>query len=152
MNVVKNEEGVAVEILLVDDNPRDVELTLRSLRHHKILNRVHVARDGAEAVEFIFAEGAYAYRKEEKPPRVILLDYKMPKMDGLEVLQRIKANELTKTIPVVMLTSSNQDRDILDSYRLGANSYIVKPVDFQNFEQAISKFGFYWLLLNQPVK
>ncbi len=139
-----------VEILLVEDNPNDVELTLRALKKHNLANKVHVVRDGAEALEFIFAEGDYTGRDIDHNPRVILLDLKLPKVDGLEVLRKIKSEERTKVIPVVVLTSSREERDIVESYKLGVNSYIVKPVDFDKFVQAISEVGFYWLLLNQP--
>ncbi|MGE5443905.1 MAG: response regulator [Ignavibacteriales bacterium] len=139
-----------VEILLVEDNPNDVELTLRALKRHNLANKVHVVRDGAEALEFIFGEGDYTGRDIDHRPKVILLDRKLPKVDGLEVLRRIKSEERTKVIPVVVLTSSREERDIVESYKLGVNSYIVKPVDFDNFVQAVSKVGLYWLLLNQP--
>ena len=138
-----------VEILLVEDNPNDEELTLRALRKHNLANRVHVVRDGAEALEFIFATGVYNNRKVENGPKVVLLDLKLPKVDGLEVLRRIKSDERTKVIPVVVLTSSKEERDIVESYKLGVNSYIVKPVDFDKFIQAVTQLGFYWLLLNQ---
>jgi two-component system response regulator len=139
-----------VEILLVEDNPNDVELTLRALKKHNITNKVHVVKDGAEALEYIFAIGAYATRDINHNPRVILLDLKLPKVDGLEVLRQIKSNERTKMIPVVVLTSSKEERDLVESYRLGANSYITKPVDFESFVKAVSELGLYWLLLNQP--
>jgi CheY-like chemotaxis protein len=139
-----------VEILLVEDNPNDEELTLRALKKHNLTNKVHVVRDGAEALEFIFATGAYKDRKVENGPKVILLDLKLPKVDGLGVLRRIKSDERTKMTPVVVLTSSKEDRDIVESYKLGVNSYIVKPVDFDKFIQAVSQLGLYWLLLNQP--
>ncbi len=139
-----------IEILLVEDNPNDEELTLRALRKNNIANNVHVVRDGAEALDFIFATGIYAARRVESRPKVILLDLKLPKVDGLEVLRRIKADERTKTTPVVVLTSSKEERDIVDSYKLGVNSYIVKPVDFDKFLLAVSQLGLYWLLLNQP--
>jgi CheY-like chemotaxis protein len=139
-----------VEILLVEDNPNDVELTLRALKKHNLANKVHVVKDGAEALEYIFANGAYAHRKIEDHPRVILLDLKLPKVDGLEILRRIKSDERIKTIPVVVLTSSREERDLVESYRLGANSYITKPVDFESFVKAVSELGLYWLLLNQP--
>jgi two-component system response regulator len=144
--VVTNE----VEILLVEDNPNDVELTLRALKKHNITNKIHVVKDGAEALEYIFAKGVYANRKIEDYPKVILLDLKLPKVDGLEVLRQIKSNEQTKLIPVVVLTSSKEERDLVESYRLGANSYITKPVDFESFVKAVSELGLYWLLLNQP--
>ena len=139
-----------VEILLVEDNPNDVELTLRALKKHNLTNRVHVVKDGAEALEYIFANGAYAHRKVEDHPRVILLDLKLPKVDGLEVLRQIKSNEKTKMIPVVVLTSSKEERDLVESYRLGANRYIAKPVDFDKFVESVSELGLYWLLLNEP--
>ena len=139
-----------VEILLVEDNPNDVELTLLALKDNNLTNPVHVARDGAEALEFIFATGAYAGRSIDHAPKVILLDLKLPKVDGLEVLRQIKADSRTRTIPVVMLTSSREERDIVESYQLGVNSYITKPVDFDQFTQAVRTLGLYWLLLNQP--
>jgi len=139
-----------VQILLVEDNPNDVELTLRALKKHNLANKVHVAKDGAEALEYIFANGAYAHRKVDDRPKVVLLDLKLPKVDGLEVLRRIKSHERTKIIPVVVLTSSKEERDLLETYRLGANSYITKPVDFDKFVESVSELGLYWLLLNQP--
>ncbi len=139
-----------VEILLVEDNPNDEELTLRALRKNNIANNVHVVRDGAEALDFIFASGIYASRRVESRPKVILLDLKLPKVDGLEVLKRIKADERTNMTPVVVLTSSKEERDIVESYKLGVSSYIVKPVDFDKFILAVSQLGLYWLLLNQP--
>ena len=140
----------AVEILLVEDNPNDVELTLRVLKKNNISNRLHVVRDGAEALEFIFCTGAYADRDIKNGPKVVLLDLKLPKVDGLEVLRQIKADPRTKTIPVVVLTSSREERDVVQSYHLGVNSYIVKPVDFEQFTEAVRQFGLYWLLLNEP--
>jgi two-component system, response regulator len=139
-----------VEILLVEDNPNDVELTLRALKKNNLTNKVHVVKDGAEALEYIFATGAYASRDINCIPKVILLDLKLPKVDGLEVLRQIKSNERTKLIPVVVLTSSKEERDLIESYRLGANSYITKPVGFESFVKAVSELGLYWLLLNQP--
>lgn len=139
-----------IEILLVEDNPNDVELTLRALKKHNLANKVHVIKDGAEALEYIFANGSYAHRKVEDHPKVIFLDLKLPKVDGLEVLRRIKSDERTKIIPVVVLTSSKEERDLVESYRLGANSYITKPVDFESFVKAVTELGLYWLLLNQP--
>jgi CheY-like chemotaxis protein len=142
----------AVEILLVEDNPQDVELTLRALRKANVTNRILVAHDGEEALQFIFCEGPHAERKIEDGPRVVLLDLKLPKVDGLEVLQRIKGDPRTKVIPVVVLTSSREQRDVVESYQLGVNSYIVKPVDFKQFAVAAQQLGFYWTLLNQPPK
>ena len=139
-----------VEILLVEDNPTDVELTLRTLKKHNLANKVHVVRDGAEALDFIFATGAYKDRKIDKKPKVILLDLKLPKVDGLEVLRKIKLDERTKDVPVVVLTSSKEEQDRIESYRLGVNSYIVKPVDFTQFTKAVSELGLYWVLLNEP--
>ena len=138
-----------VEILLVEDNPNDVELTLRALKKHNLANKVHVVKDGAEALEYIFANGSYAHRKIEDHPKLILLDLKLPKVDGLEVLRRIKSDERTKVIPVVVLTSSKEERDLTESYRLGVNSYITKPVDFDKFVESVSELGLYWLLLNE---
>jgi CheY-like chemotaxis protein len=140
----------AVEILLVEDNPQDLELALRALRKANLTNRIQIARDGAEALAFVFCEGAHAARKIEDAPKVILLDLKLPKIDGMEVLQRIKSDPRTKSIPVVVLTSSKEQKDIVDSYKLGVNSYIVKPVNFERFAAAVQELGMYWLLLNQP--
>lgn len=138
-----------VEILLVEDNPNDVELALRALRKHNLANKVVVVRDGAEALDFVFASGAYAKREISDHPRVILLDLKLPKVDGLEVLQKIKSDERTKSIPVVVMTTSTEEQDLVKSYQLGVNSYILKPVDFKQFSESVSQLGFYWLLLNQ---
>jgi two-component system response regulator len=139
-----------VEILLVEDNPNDVELTLRALKKRNLANKVHVVKDGAEALEFIFGTGTYAERDINQIPKVILLDLKLPKVDGLEVLRIVKSDERTKVIPVVVLTSSKEESDLVESYRLGANSYITKPVDFDKFAQTVSEMGLYWLLVNQP--
>jgi two-component system response regulator len=139
-----------VEILLVEDNPNDLALTLRAFQKNNLANHIHVARDGAEAMEFIFCTGAYANRSIENGPKVILLDLKLPLIDGLEVLRRIKADPRTQRIPVVVLTSSREERDIVESYQLGVNSYIVKPVDFEQFTASVRSLGMYWLLLNQP--
>jgi two-component system, response regulator len=139
----------AFEILIVEDNPLDLEMTLRGLRKANIVNRIHVARDGAEALEYLFCEGAFADRRIEDVPRFVLLDLKLPKVDGLEVLARMKADPRTRAIPVVMLTSSKEQRDLVESYQLGVNSYIVKPVDFDKFVQAARELGTYWLMLNQ---
>ena len=139
-----------VEILLVEDNPDDVELTLRAFKRHKLTNRIHVARDGAEAIEFLFKSGNDGVRAANEGPRVILLDLKLPKVNGLEVLREIKQHERLRQIPIVVLTSSAEEPDIAECYKLGANSYIVKPVDFDRFSEAVRELGFYWLLLNRP--
>jgi len=139
-----------VEILLVEDNPNDLELTLHAFRKHNLANRVHVARDGAEALEFLFCTGAHKDRRIENIPHVVLLDLKLPKVNGLQVLQRMKEDARTRMIPVVVLTSSREDRDISECYRLGVNSYIVKPVNFEQFTEAVRQLGLYWLLMNQP--
>lgn len=140
----------AVEILVVEDNPYDLEMTLRGLNTAHLANHVHVVRDGEEALEFIFCEGRYADRPIAALPKVVLLDLKLPKVDGLEVLARMKADPRTKAVPVVMLTSSQEQVDLVRSYALGVNSYIVKPVNFESFVKAVQELGFYWLLLNQP--
>ena len=141
-----------VEILLVEDNPNDVELTLRALQKQNLASKVFVVRDGAEALEFLFATGVYAARKIDDHPKVILLDLKLPKVDGIEVLRKIKTDPRTKNTPVVMLTSSQEERDVMESYRLGVNSYIVKPVNFERFSDAVKDLGLYWQSLNQPPK
>jgi two-component system response regulator len=138
-----------VEILLVEDNPNDVALTMRAFNRYNLSNSIHIVYDGAEALEFIFGTGAYAGRSVDPTPRVILLDLKLPKVDGLEVLQRIKSDPRTRVIPVVVLTSSREQCDIVESYQLGVNSYIVKPVDFEQFTEAMRQLGLYWVLLNQ---
>jgi two-component system response regulator len=138
-----------VEILLVEDNPNDAELTLYALKKYNVANHIDIARDGAEALDYVFCTGAYAHRRIENGPKVVLLDLKLPKVDGLEVLRRIKADPRTRTIPVVVLTSSREERDIVESYQLGVNSYIVKPVDFEQFTEAVRQLGLYWMLLNQ---
>lgn len=138
------------KILLVEDNPSDVKLTKRALEQNQITNELIVAEDGGEALDYLFATGQYAGREIRDLPAVVLLDLKLPKIDGLEVLQRIRANELTRLIPVVILTSSDQEEDMIASYNLGANSYIRKPVDFQRFAEAVRILGMYWLLLNEP--
>jgi CheY-like chemotaxis protein len=137
-------------ILLVEDNPDDVELTLRAFKNSNIRNEIVVARDGAEALDYLFVTGAYAGRDADIMPAVILLDLRLPKIEGPEVLRRIRADEQTKLLPVVILTSSNEEQDLVISYKLGANSYIRKPVDFVQISEAIRVLGMYWLLLNEP--
>ena len=137
-------------ILLVEDNPDDEALTLRALKKNNIMNEVVVARDGVEALDYLFGTGAYAGRDTGNQPQIILLDLKLPRVDGLEVLRRLRANPLTALQPVVILTTSNEERDILSSYQLGANSYIRKPVDFEQFMEAVRQLGLYWLVLNVP--
>ena len=139
----------SVEILLVEDSVNDAELTIRALKQKNLTNNLIHLKNGAEALDFIFARGAYAARDAQKFPKVILLDLKMPKINGLEVLQQIREDERTRKIPVVVLTSSNEDPDIDACYALGVNSYIVKPVEFDNFSKAVSELGFYWLLMNK---
>jgi CheY-like chemotaxis protein len=141
-----------VEILLVEDNPNDAELALRSLKKHNLANKILWVKDGAEALDFIFHTGVYADRTGNNIPKVVLLDLKLPKIDGLEVLRRIKSDEKKKVIPVVVLTSSQEEQDRVESYKLGVNSYIVKPVEFEKFVSAIEKLGLYWMLLNKPPK
>ena len=138
-----------VDLLLVEDSPDDVELTLHAFKKINLSNPIHVVRDGAEALEFLFCTGAYAHRKTQDSPKVVLLDLKLPKVDGLEVLKRIRADPRTKSIPVVILTASREESDVVSSYELGVNSYIVKPVDFEQFVEATRTLGLYWLLLNQ---
>ncbi len=137
-------------ILLVEDNPDDVELTLRSLRNNNILNEVVVAGDGVEALDYLFGTGAHAGRDLSVMPAVILLDLKMPRIDGFEVLRCLRTDERTKLLPAVILTSSKEEQDMLNGYRLGANSYVRKPVDFTQFSEAVEQLGLYWLLLNEP--
>jgi two-component system, response regulator len=138
-----------VEILLVEDNPNDVKLAMHAFKTNNIANSVQVVRDGAEALEFMFCTDRYADRKIQNGPKIVLLDLKLPLVDGIEVLRRIKSDPRTKSTPVVIMTSSKEDRDIVESYRLGVNSYIVKPVDFGQFTEAVKQLGYYWLLLNQ---
>ena len=137
-------------ILLVEDNPDDEALTLRALKKSHIGNEIFVVRDGAEALDFLFCTGTYAERDPREVPEMILLDLKLPKVDGLEVLRRIRADERTRLLPVVILTSSNEEQDLLEGYKKGANSYIRKPVDFNQFAEAIRQLGLYWLVLNEP--
>jgi two-component system response regulator len=139
-----------VDILLVEDSPDDAELALYALRRENLANNILVARDGEEALEFIFCSGAFAPRSFDRPPKLILLDLKLPKVDGMEVLNRLKSDARTKTIPVVIMTSSKEDRDLVQGYGLGANSYIQKPVDFDQFRETVKQVGLYWLVTNQP--
>jgi two-component system response regulator len=140
-----------VEILLVEDNPHDAELTIRALKKANLANRLIHLHDGAEALDFLFAKGVYADRDIGNRPKVILLDIKMPKVDGIEVLRQLKLDEANRTIPVVIMTSSKEEQDIITSYDLGVNSYVVKPVDFDGFAKAVSELGFYWLITNQAM-
>jgi len=142
----------AIELLLVEDNPQDLELAQRALRKANLVSRLHVARDGAEALDFVFGAGPFAGRNVADELKVILLDLKLPKIDGLEVLRRIKADARTKVIPVVVLTSSREQRDVVEAYQLGVNSYIVKPVNYERYAEVVRDLGLYWLLLNQPPK
>jgi CheY-like chemotaxis protein len=139
-----------IEILLVEDNSTDAELCIRALKKNNLANNLVWVKDGAEALDFLFATGAYADRNVAIPPKVVLLDLRLPKVDGMEVLRRIKSDERTKAIPVVVLTSSKEDRDIAESYQLGVNSYISKPVEFDSFAKTVSELGMYWLLVNRP--
>jgi CheY-like chemotaxis protein len=139
-----------VEILLVEDNPTDAELAIRALKKSNMANRLVWVKDGAEALDFLFATGAYSERQAASCPKVILLDLRLPKVDGMEVLRRVKGDERTRTIPVVVLTSSKEDRDVAESYRLGVNSYISKPVEFDEFAKTVAELGLYWLLVNHP--
>ena len=142
--------GDKKSILLVEDNPDDVDLTLRALRRHYVRNTVVVVNDGAEALDYIFATGNYADRDAADLPTVVLLDLKLPKIDGVEVLGRLRGDERTRLLPVVVLTSSDREQDIIDSYRNGCNSYVRKPVDFDQFAEAVQQLGLYWMLLNEP--
>jgi two-component system, response regulator len=144
------EHTEAVDILLVEDNPHDAELTIRALKKHHLANRLIVVEDGAEALDFVFCRGKYATRDVGNRPKVVLLDLKLPKVSGLEVLRALKEDERTRFVPVVVVTSSREDPDIKTAYALGANSYVVKPVDFDAFAEAVSSLGLYWLLVNQP--
>jgi len=139
----------SISILLVEDNPADAELAIRALRNSRIGNHIQLLQDGAEALDFIFCRGDYAHRSMTNQPKVILLDLKLPKVSGLEVLRQLKSHPQTQMIPVVVLTSSAEDRDMIESYQLGVNSYIVKPVDFEQFNQVVQQLGFYWVLFNQ---
>jgi len=139
-----------LEILLVEDNVHDAELTLRALKRRNLANKFVHLKDGAEALDFVFGTGQYTHRDVSQHPKVILLDLKLPKVDGLEVLRAVKSDPRTKSIPVVIMTSSNEQRDVIESYKLGVNSYVVKPVDFDSFSKAVSELGCYWVLLNHP--
>jgi len=141
-----------VEILLVEDNPADAEMTLRALRRNNLANKVQWVKDGEQALEFMFRTGAHADREPAVTPKLILLDIKMPKVDGIEVLRRLKAQEETRRVPVVVMTSSNEERDVVESYRLGVNSYIVKPVQFESFLETVAKIGLYWVITNRVPK
>jgi len=140
----------AVDVLLVEDNQQDAELTIRSLKKHKLANSVSVVEDGAEALDFVFCRGKFDQRDINQPPKVIFLDLKLPRVGGLEVLRAIKQDARTRSVPVVVVTSSREDPDVKAAYELGANSYVVKPVDFESFTEAIGNLGLYWLLINQP--
>ena len=140
-----------LEILLVEDNARDLELTMRALSKHKLANRVTAVRDGAEALDFVFARGSYAHRSVDNTPTVIFLDLKLPKVDGIDVLREIKADPRTRSIPVVVVTSSAEEKDVVETYRLGVNSYVVKPIDFDSFIKTVADLGFYWLAVNRPI-
>ena len=138
-----------MEILLIEDNPEDVEITLRAFQKYHLANRIHVVRDGEEALECLFNTGRYAERSVCSSTRLILLDLKLPKVDGIEILKRCKSDPRTKNIPVVVLTSSREERDLIDTYNLGVNSYVVKPVDFSQFTESVRQLGLYWIVLNQ---
>jgi two-component system, response regulator len=139
-----------VEILLVDDSPEDVELAILALRRSKLSNEIHVAEDGAEALDFLFCRGTHADRTFSHPPKLVLLDLKLPKVDGLGVLKEVRSDERTKAIPIVILTSSKEQRDLIEGYNLGVNAYIQKPVNFDQFAETIRQLGMFWLLINQP--
>ncbi len=139
-----------IDILLVEDNPADVELTLRAFHTQHVSNSIHVVRDGEEALDLLFCRGPFAKRSFDQPPRVVLLDLKLPKVDGMEVLRQLKADSRTRLIPVVILTSSREERDLVESYQLGVNSYIQKPVDFDQFCEVVKQLGLYWMVVNVP--
>jgi two-component system, response regulator len=138
-----------IEILLVEDDPNDVELTLRVLRKNNLANKIHIAGDGEEALDFLFCRGKYSERQFDNPPKVVFLDLKLPKLNGLEVLKEVKSDPRTKPIPVVVMTSSREQRDLVEGYRLGVNSYIQKPIAFEEFQTVIKDLGYYWLIVNQ---
>ena len=139
-----------VEILLVEDNEADVELALHALRRNNLANRIHVVRDGEEALDFLFCRGAYGNRSFDRPPKLVLLDLKLPKVDGMEVLRQVKSDARTKAVPVVILTASKEEKDMVNGYHLGVNSYIQKPVDFDQFREMVKQLGLYWLVVNEP--
>jgi two-component system response regulator len=139
-----------LDILLVEDNKDDMDLTLHALKREKLANNIFVARDGEEALDFLFCRGAFAKRTFEHPPKLVLLDLKLPKVDGMEVLKQVKNDPRTKNIPIVIMTSSKEERDLVSGYNLGANSYIQKPVDFDQFRETVKSVGLYWLVINQP--
>jgi two-component system, response regulator len=145
-----NDANGRVELLLVDDSPTDAELCIRTLRKNHLANDITWVKDGEEALDFLFARGVFAGRTMDHPPKVVLLDLRLPKVDGLEVLRQVRADERLKSVPVVVLSSSKEDRDIIESYRLGANGYVSKPVEFQDFSDVVTKLGLYWLLVNKP--
>jgi two-component system response regulator len=138
-----------VEILLVEDNPNDAEMTLRALKKHHIQNTIKHVEDGADALDYIYCRGAFEGRSQSAQPRLIILDLKLPKVDGLEVLRTIKGDPTTQSIPVVIMTSSREEKDLVESYHLGVNSYVLKPVGFESFVKAVSELGLYWMLLNE---
>jgi len=138
-----------VEILLVEDSPEDAELAIRALRRNKLVNEIHLAEDGVEALDFLFCRGAHADRTFSCPPKLVLLDLKLPKVGGIEVLRAIRADERTKAIPVVVLTSSKEEKDLIDGYKLGVNAYAQKPVDFEQFSETVRQIGMFWMLINQ---
>jgi two-component system, response regulator len=141
--------NTAIEILLVEDNPTDLELTMHALGKHNLANKIHTVRDGEEALDFLFCRGAFSNRNVDEVPKMILLDIKLPKVDGLEVLRAIKSNNRTQAVPVVIMTSSSEQRDMIEGYQLGVNSYIQKPINFVEFQEVIQRLGYYWLVINK---
>lgn len=140
----------AYEILLVEDNPKDLKLTMNALSKHNLANHIEVVRDGEEALDYLFCGGKYANRKFDNPPRLVLLDLKLPKVEGIEVLRKVKSDPRTKAIPIVILTGSTEERDLVEGYKLGTNAYIQKPVDFDEFRKIVQQLGLFWLVINQP--